>query len=382
MASQKLITLDLLKQFNHGLCDNMGLTKYDYTYTYQTYTGSKTDKPNKIKLALDDLYDKIEEQAKKLAFTIQVVSTGTNGVQVQFRDKQAQSQELDSFFIAPTTDNIELRSNQENIGNGYNKILEISLNTVSSTSGTVAGDPLTTVAYVNEALQALKDGMTYSIESGFKTGAYTDVQFSSDGQSNENLYAINIKNDDGSVKYNLVLDVTNFLKDSFVSNVTLNKSNPNDPRLVFTFNTESGKSPISVSLADLLVNYTSGPGIDVTGGTISVALNPIQDKYVKILSSEDGIKAQTDVVLTYNVNPTTGVFSADDKLVTASTVANMLNTVSSEMQDDIRNIKHTTVDESETTAITVVPTTTSNQTNYQITYSTATVAEVNAIFAD
>lgn len=99
-----------------------------------------------------------------------------------------------------------------------------------------------------------------------------------DGEMAVNLYAeysstdkkIYFRNGDTEDASNLfTIDTTDFVRDGMVSGVTYDATNKN---LVITFNTDSGKEAITVSLASLVDTYTAGDGITLAGNKFSANL--------------------------------------------------------------------------------------------------------------
>lgn len=98
------------------------------------------------------------------------------------------------------------------------------------------------------------------------------------GEMAVNLYAeysstdkkIYFRNGDTEDASNLfTIDTTDFVRDGMVSGVTYDATNKN---LVITFNTDSGKEAITVSLASLVDTYTAGDGITLAGNKFSANL--------------------------------------------------------------------------------------------------------------
>ncbi len=61
------------------------------------------------------------------------------------------------------------------------------------------------------------------------------------------------------------VDVSDFVKDGM-----LDSANIEDTNLVMTFNTESGKQPITIDLSKLIKAYSAGDGIQIINNTISI----------------------------------------------------------------------------------------------------------------
>ena len=121
-----------------------------------------------------------------------------------------------------------------------------------------------------------------------------------DGQMAVNLYAeysstdkkIYFRNGDTEDASNLfTIDTTDFVRDGMVSGVTYDATNKN---LVITFNTDSGKEAITVSLASLVDTYTAGNGLTVTNNEFSAKLG-------------DGLEFNTYKNITVKYNPIGGI---------------------------------------------------------------------------
>lgn len=107
------------------------------------------------------------------------------------------------------------------------------------------------------------------------------------------------------------IDVSEFIKDGMLDSITLNTNDKNNPVLVFTFNTASGKETINVPIKELVDVYAAGEGIELQGNTFSVKIDKNSEGFLTV--SKDGIKLSG---LQQYVNDTTQLKSKVDELNT------------------------------------------------------------------
>lgn len=76
----------------------------------------------------------------------------------------------------------------------------------------------------------------------------------------------------------------NIPKDNFLENVTYDNSNKT---LIFTFQTTSGTSNVTVDISDLVDTYANGNGLNLAENVFSIKLNPSTESYLTL--DENGI---------------------------------------------------------------------------------------------
>lgn len=93
---------------------------------------------------------------------------------------------------------------------------------------------------------------------------------------------VNVKYDSTTKKITLnadghvsEIDATAFVKDGMVNSVTYNHASK---KIVMTFNTEAGKTPISVDVASLVDTYTAGNGLTVVNNQFKINENIVATK--------------------------------------------------------------------------------------------------------
>lgn len=85
------------------------------------------------------------------------------------------------------------------------------------------------------------------------------------------------------------IDVAEFIKDGMLQNVTLNTDNPNNPKLVFVFNSSAGVQTIEVPVKDLLYVYEAGKGLELSNSIFSVKLSDTnENRFLTV--ADDGVK--------------------------------------------------------------------------------------------
>ena len=108
-----------------------------------------------------------------------------------------------------------------------------------------------------------------------------------------------VKNVDGNAKDEIQLigkentvisriDVAEFLKDGMLENVTLNTEDVENPKLVFVFNSISGKQTIEVPVKELLYVYSAGNGLTLTDSVFDIKIADDSEVYLTV--SSNGLK--------------------------------------------------------------------------------------------
>lgn len=84
------------------------------------------------------------------------------------------------------------------------------------------------------------------------------------------------------------IDASDFIKDGFLESVKVETVEGKET-LVFTWNTDSGKSVTNIDLEKYIDIYTAGNGIDITGNAVSVKLDEDnEDEFLTVV--EGGVK--------------------------------------------------------------------------------------------
>lgn len=83
------------------------------------------------------------------------------------------------------------------------------------------------------------------------------------------------------------IPATDFIKDGMLENATYDETTH---KIILTFNTDSGKTPVELNLSDLVDTYEAGNGLGLTGKVFSVKKSTAEDseKFLKV--GTDGIK--------------------------------------------------------------------------------------------
>lgn len=84
------------------------------------------------------------------------------------------------------------------------------------------------------------------------------------------------------------IDVADFIKDGMLDTIAFDTTDAENPKLVFTFNTNSGKETISINVKELIDVYVAGNGIDVNNNVISLKLDTTGEAFLSV--SENGLK--------------------------------------------------------------------------------------------
>ena len=113
---------------------------------------------------------------------------------------------------------------------------------------------------------------------------------------NSTAHTIVLKNTDGDVLS--TIDATDFIKDGMVSNVEIANNN-----LVITFNTDSGKQPISIPLTSFFdaSNYYTKEEIDENEQVLSQAINVLNQNKADISAVTEAVDALSGAIPTQYV---------------------------------------------------------------------------------
>lgn len=134
---------------------------------------------------------------------------------------------------------------------------------------------LSSKAYINEEISsyALKDNISVGYDPTTQK-----ITLDADGNISE-------------------IDATNFIKDGMLSAVSYDKSTN---KLVLSFNTDAGISPISVSLSSLVDVYTAGNGLTAVNNQFRINENIVTTKTVAAqISSDLNQKVKNKVTFRY-----------------------------------------------------------------------------------
>ena len=84
------------------------------------------------------------------------------------------------------------------------------------------------------------------------------------------------------------INVDEFLKNGMLSNVVLDTTNPAQPVLKFTFNTDAGEKVIELNVSQLVELYYAGIGLAQNENTFSIKIDNTSESYLTV--GQDGLK--------------------------------------------------------------------------------------------
>ena len=84
------------------------------------------------------------------------------------------------------------------------------------------------------------------------------------------------------------IDVADFIKDGMLDSIVFDTTDPNNPKLVFTFNTNAGKEVVSVNVKELVDVYVAGNGVDINNNVISIKVDSTGEAFLTV--SADGLR--------------------------------------------------------------------------------------------
>lgn len=192
-------------------------------------------------------------------------------------------------YIKNTDGSVDIDS--EKIAKGANKSTQEGDGKDYSTKTNLA-----TQGYVDEKVGEINNTTVGVVGN---KGSETVVSFTKDttDTTKPNNYYITLTSNNGD-KTAIGFDATAFIKDGYLDNVDLIEEVGED-KLVFTFNTDSGKTtPIKVSLKKFVDTYTKGNGINITNNEITA----VADGYVKV--DENGIQLDSAKITMANTADT------------------------------------------------------------------------------
>lgn len=123
------------------------------------------------------------------------------------------------------------------------------------------------------------------------------------------------------------VDASDFIKDGMVNTVSFD---PKSKALTITFNTDSGKEPITVDLPSLVdTSYKAGNGIAIDKNAVSIKVDPTSEKFlsvdtagVKISGVQSAIDAAKDAVVGEDTDTATSNTVHGAKAYAASLASN------------------------------------------------------------
>lgn len=144
---------------------------------------------------------------------------------------------------------------------------------------------------LSDAISALESSLSYedSYTAGEFVGAVsiTDNALSLTKKSISIVYdssANTISLSDGTTTFSS-MDASAFIVDGMIESVTYDSSTKS---LNFVFNTDAGKTDISVDVSDLVDTYTAGVGLTVSNNEFSVVIDSASESFLTVSSS--GVK--------------------------------------------------------------------------------------------
>lgn len=387
LTNSKLISLEGLKRFNHQLISALGLTNDTAGYVYAPWTGG-AEKATTVKGALDQLYDNIAS-ASAAGLSNIVVTTADGSTKLSFQNDNGD--EIAAFSLTSLTDQLEITSTGSDV--------RFNLRTVGVVDGVVSSDDDTALAeksYVDYIAQGLASDCFVEFQSGYNVD-YVNVPFTRvEGTDN---YSVTFRQGGESGQaYNIVLDGSAFLQDSFLKSVEyVPGPTAADDVLKFTWvtsnaadGTESVSSVTEIPVSSFLGDLQGGDGIKVDNGVISVRLaEPQPDDYFTIGLDDNGaIQAQVQTgTVTKDAE---GNYTSTAGLVTADQVEAVGNEILGQIEalEDAAGAAHSKVTATNTSlsegadAITVVESKRADGgSTYTVEYETAADADIDAIFS-
>lgn len=287
----------------------------------------------KIQTTANELINKINEENDKVDKKLNELQSSVNNKDIELQKNiDIKSNELDSKINKEIFDRIneintlriEKNENINTLTNENNRInnelekeiiardndvkqlrdlinvntTNINKNKVSSSSQTIKINEQETTTDINVNI----DNETLIANNGILSVKVNDNDKIISSTSNGLLSTLSLKwvtNTDGNNvdeiqligKNNTVIskiDVSPFIKDGILENVSLDQSNPSDPKLIFVFNSASEKQTITLSVKDLIKIYLAGNGLQLNENTFSIKIDNASEPYLTV--GNDGIK--------------------------------------------------------------------------------------------
>lgn len=85
------------------------------------------------------------------------------------------------------------------------------------------------------------------------------------------------------------IGVNDFVMDSMIEKIELDTTDPDNPKIVFRFNTMSGKESLELPVKDLMNIYTAGNGLKLDGSTFSIKLDPETNENTYLTVTKNGL---------------------------------------------------------------------------------------------
>lgn len=85
------------------------------------------------------------------------------------------------------------------------------------------------------------------------------------------------------------IGVNDFVMDSMIEKIELDTTDPNNPKIVFKFNTTSGKESLELPVKDLMNIYAAGNGLSLKGSEFSIKLDPETNENTYLTVTKNGL---------------------------------------------------------------------------------------------
>ena len=124
------------------------------------------------------------------------------------------------------------------------------------------------------------------------------------------------------------IDVSEFIKDGILNDVSLDTSKPDYPELVFVFNSASGKETVRLSVKDLVEVYSAGNGLQLNENVFSIKIDANSEIFLTV--SANGIKL-SGIQNAINTAKAEAITHTNTEI--ASLIANV-NTISNSLNEE------------------------------------------------
>lgn len=265
-TTDKIITLSGLTAYNTAITTALGLS----AGAAYSKNAAVNENPTKVSDALNDLYAKVAEiNAKNVTLTAGTNTNLTAGdvVITLGGDGAAEGQTVTlSKIEVPITATASTGSNYVSVG---------------------LTDGVLTVA------DTIED--TFLKKTDVSGVTLNDVTLSKSGETNTYAGVMNYTDNKGESKsVTISFNSADFVKDAFLDSVTVGEGD-DAGKLVFTWNSDSGKEVTKITIADFIKAYTEGNGIDISDNNKISAVAKEGD-YVTV--GTDGIQLDSDKIET------------------------------------------------------------------------------------
>ena len=254
-------------------------------------------------------------------------------------DNKIDSLILNESIIRESTDNLllekiennSLRINENKISsngktinvtgpsaNGTNIDVNIDNNTIISNKGILSVNSRALTQYIGRNAIKISDDSAYKeislkikendkIISNDSNGLYTTLSLKwvhADAESNNKDEIQLIGKNDIVISR---IDVTDFIKDGILEDVSLDTSDKENPKLIFVFTSIDGKEIVELSVKDIIKLYHAGNGLELTESTFSIKIANGSEPYLtvsgeglRLYGIQDGLdKVKTDINLSF-----------------------------------------------------------------------------------